>query len=242
MSLAARNAICKAFTPSIQIKRFRGKINIQKPKPPHFERAKYLALAKPWFLPQDTDKKRCGNLKKLDFHKQKEENPFQRILSQELYRWFKTSKLVAFCHYNPMTKDDEYKAYMLLHKEKMHFKKYGKETLEMAVKGTPYEAVLDFYVSHNITIFSPEPEIKKLLKILRRFPQLILLAGIYENKLISKEELVYYSNIPNIQAAQATLVQTLNSAGTQLVSNLNSHQSTLVSHIDQRANQLQKGE
>lgn len=74
-----------------------------------------------------------------------------------------------------MTKEQEFNAYVMFKKEKMHFKQYGSKTLELAIKGTPYERVLDFYISRNMTIFSPEPEIKKLLKILRKFPQLVLL-------------------------------------------------------------------
>ena len=66
----------------------------------------------------------------------------------------------------------------------------------------------------------------------------MFLAGIYENRLLSKDELMYYSTIPNLQAAQSGLVQTLNSVGSQLVNNLNSHQTTLVSHLEQRTKQL----
>lgn len=252
-------AVCNIFTPLIQIKRFRGKINIQKPRAPHFERAKYIALTKPWYLPQK-EKGICekSKPKKKD---QQEVNQFQNILAQELYKWIDTSKLVTFCHYNPMTKEDEFNAYVMLHKEGMHFKKFGKETVSLAVKGTPYETILEFYISHNMIIFSSKPEIKKLLKILRKFPQLVplgnivytnyllqnftlfyVLAAIYENKLISKDELLYYSEIPSLQVAQSLFVQTLNSVGSQLVSNLNSHQTTFVSQLEQRSKQLEESE
>ncbi|KAF7287160.1 mitochondrial ribosomal protein L10 [Rhynchophorus ferrugineus] len=240
MALIARKAICSTLTPLIQIKRFRGKINIQRPRAPHFERAKYLALTKPWFLSQK-GKDIC---EKLNTKKKAEQefNPFQNIIAHELYKSLNTSKLVTFCHYNPMTKEDEFNAYVMLHKEGMHFKKVGKETVSLAVKGTHYETILDFYISHNMIIFSPEPKIKKLLKILRKFPQLIPLAAIYENKLISKDELIYYSEIPDLQAAQALFVQTLNNVGSHLLSNLNSHQTTLVSHLQQRSKQLEESE
>lgn len=69
-----------------------------------------------------------------------------------------------------------------------------------------------------------------------------ILAGICCNKMVSKDELVYYSTIPNLQTAQASLVQTLSSVGSQLVSNLNSHQISLVSHLEQRIKQLEDEE
>ncbi|CAG9766065.1 unnamed protein product [Ceutorhynchus assimilis] len=243
MALFIRNAkaTCETVTPLIQFKRFRGKINIQRPRPPHFEKAKYLALTKPWYLPKNfgkTNVELCSKSETLLYKKQEERNIFQEIIAQELNRWFTTSKLIAFCHYNSMSKEQEFDAYLQFKNAKMHFKQYGKKTLELAVKGTPYETVLDFYISRNLTIFSPEPEIKKLLRVLKKFPQLVLMAGIYENRLLSKDELLHYSTIPNLQMAQAGLVQTLNSASVQLVSNLNSHQTTLVSHLEQRVKQL----
>ncbi|ENN78717.1 hypothetical protein D910_03627, partial [Dendroctonus ponderosae] len=233
---------CIPVTPLVQIKRFRGKINIQRPKPPHFAKAKFIELTRPWFLSKKYGKspmELCSNLTDPRKDKQEERNIFQEIIAQDLHQRLKTSKLVVFCHYNPMTTDQQFSARVSFHKLKMYFKQYGKKTLELAVKGTPYEVLLDFYVSHNMTIFSPEPEIKKLLQVLKKFPQLILLAGIYENRLLSKEDLVKYSKIPNIQAAQSELVHTLNTAGSQLVSSLNRHQTTLVSRLEQRASQLE---
>lgn len=60
----------------------------------------------------------------------------------------------------------------------MLFKKYGKKTMEMAIEGTPYQAALDFYVSHNMMLFSPESEIKKVLQITKKCPQLVILGKI----------------------------------------------------------------
>ncbi|CAH1183617.1 unnamed protein product [Phaedon cochleariae] len=242
MELVSKRAFLQMVSPLIQFKRFRGKINIQRPRLPHFEKAKYLAFTKPWFINPKKDKSQvelCKGFGEKLFEKDKE-NPFQEIIAQELRRWLTTSRLVVFYHHNPMNAEDEFKAYVMFKKQKMHFKKYGKRTLEMAVGGTPYETILDLYVSHNMTVFSPEPEIKKMLNITKKFPQLVLLAGILEGKLVSKNDLVKYSMIPSLQMAQAGLVQTINSVGSQLVSNLNSHQNTLVSHLSERAKQLEE--
>lgn len=66
------------------------------------------------------------------------------------------------------------------------------------------------------------------------------LAGIYEGRLVSKDELIKYSQIPNLQTAQAGLVQTLNSIGGNLVSQLQVHQTTLVSQLQERIKQLEE--
>lgn len=61
-----------------------------------------------------------------------------------------------------------------------------------------------------------------------------------EGKFISKDDLIKYSEIPNLQTAQATLVQSLSGVAKQLASNLLSHQKVLVSHLDQRLKQLKE--
>ncbi|XP_050315170.1 39S ribosomal protein L10, mitochondrial-like [Anthonomus grandis grandis] len=242
MALYVKKATCEALTPLLTFKRFRGKINVQRPQVPHFEKAKFLALTKPWFLSKTKGKTPLELCTKDAIPpyklKEDEENMFQKIIAQEVNRWFHTSKLIGLCHLNPMPREQQFNAFKAFKLSNMHFRQYGKKTLEMAIKGTKYETVLDFYVSRNMLIFSPEPEIKQMLKILKKFPAVVLMAGIYENRLVSKDDLQYYSTIPSLEVAQAGLVQTLNAAGSQLVSNLNAHQTTLVSHLEGRAKQL----
>lgn len=257
-------ATCNPFTPLIQTKRFRGKINIQKPKPPFFEKAKYLALTKPWYpsiKKSKTPLELCTKGQPPKHARNEEKNIYQEIVAQEVKFRFFNSKLVVFCHLNPMLGDQKFAAKLQLHRANMYIEQLGRETVRLAVQGTPYEPVLSLYVSENMTIFSPELEIKKLLNIVKKFPELVVLgrcflwvkvtfdynnltisAGICCNKLVSKDELVHYSTIPNLQTAQASLVQTLNSVGSQLVTNLNSHQTSFVSHLEQRLKQLEDEE
>ncbi|KAF2898671.1 hypothetical protein ILUMI_07505 [Ignelater luminosus] len=242
MSLICRKAfLLERCKPFLQPKRLKSKINVQKPKAPHHEKATFLAFTKPIFLNPNYEKRPIELCTKGEqLWKKDEDNPFQRIIAGELLRWFQSSRLVVFYHMNPMSSDDQFKAYALFQKQKMHFKNYGKETLRMALEGTPYESVLDFYISRNMIVFSPELEVKKLLKVSKKFPQLILLAAIFEGKFISKDELMEYSLIPNLQTAQAGLVQTLDRVGSNLIQNLNSQQNILVGQLQERAKQLEE--
>ncbi|XP_066253485.1 large ribosomal subunit protein uL10m [Euwallacea similis] len=244
MALLLKKGICDCpYIPLLQFKRFRGKINIQRPRPPHFEKAKFLALTKP--IIQVKSKKvlqLCTNTKPSSHKTQSEENIYQGLIAKELRQRFENSKLIAFCHLNPMLKDQTFNAFVAFYKEKMHFERYGKETVRLAVTGTPFEIVRKLFMSQTTIIFSPEPHLKTLLRILKKFPELVLMAGIYENRFLSKDELVKFSKIPNLQAAQNELVYSLNSVGAQVVRNLNSHQITLVSHLEQRVAQLEGGE
>lgn len=227
------------MTPFVQPKRFRGKINIQRPKPPHFVKSKYLEICKPFYASQKKGKtmtELCGfNMNRKD---EVIENPFQRIIANEVLTYFQTSKLVAFYHVNHITGIDQFKAMVMFHKEGMRMKFIGKKTLEMAIKETPYEAVLDFFISRNMIVFSSEPKIKELIKINRKFPQFVLLAGIYENKLLNLDDLVKYSKIPNLETAQSMFVHTLNASASRLHRQLNSHQTSLLALLEDRKKQL----
>jgi large subunit ribosomal protein L10 len=56
-------------------------------------------------------------------------------------------------------------------------------------------------------------------------------AAIVDGRLMSKNELVKYSNMPDLQTAQAGLVAILNSAAGQLTQSLTYHQQTLLGHL-----------
>lgn len=229
-------------TPFMQAKRFRGKINIQKPRKSHYERQLFFDLAKP-ILPSKYKNKQLVELCGGPYERRKrddEEIALQRILANEVREKLDNSRLVAFFHANPMENDNLFKAKVLFHRQNMKLDSLGRKTMEMAVEGSKYEAILSLFVSRNMVLFSPEAKILPMMKINKKFPQLTLLAGIYEGQFLSRDKLVHLSTIPNIETAQAALVQTLNGVGAQLVSHLNSHQTTLVSHLEGRVKQLEE--
>nr|CAD7568407.1 unnamed protein product [Timema californicum] len=198
----------RKWQPFLQTVRFRNRINIQRPRAPHYIRAK--------------------------------ENPFERLLAREILKWFNRSQMVAFFHRNPWTAEDQFKAYVALKKQDMHLKIYGRSTLKMAVENTRYEIVLKLFESHNLLVFSAEPQVGKLLKLLKKIPQLTLLAGIVDGQFLSKKELVRYSALPDLQTSRAGLVTVINSMPAQIVQNLNHHQQTLVRHLQQHLEIQQK--
>lgn len=52
-----------------------------------------------------------------------------------------------------------------------------------------------------------------------------------DDRLLSKNELVKYSSMPDLQTAQAGLVTILNSAAGHLTQNLTYHQQTLLGYL-----------
>lgn len=216
---------------------FRGKINIQKPRAPHYDRALFNAVTQPLVprpsLTQECYQKRLE--KQFTGEVEKQINPYEVIIAKEVINWLNHSKLVAVFHINSIKSDDMFNIKVAFHKENMHLRAYGKGIMEKAMIGNQYEAMLPLFSAKNCIVFSEEPKIDKLLKIIKKTPQLILLAGVVENRLLSKNELVNLSKLPNLTTARSQFVGVLNSVGSGLVSNLQAHQVNLCTLLDMHA-------
>lgn len=161
----------------LQPKRFKGKINIQHPRQPHQGLMKYIAITKPVYKSHYFEKK-PSDLCNIDFSwKKQQDNPFQQLLANEVRCYFLESQLVGFYHLSPMSADNRFKCFALLKKNNMHMKIFGKEIIRLAVEGTKFESVIELYKqdTSTIVVFSEKPEIKTLLKINKKFPQILML-------------------------------------------------------------------
>lgn len=224
-------------TPIIQFKRFRGKINIQRPQLPHYDRALFNAVTKP-IIPLPTVTQICyENRLQGKAAKETVDHPYERIIAKEVYNWLNYSKLVGIFHINSITAEELFKVRVAFHNKNMHYKSYGKSIIKKAVVNTKYEAMLPLFESKNAVVFSADPQAAQMLKIIKKVPQIILMAAIVEDRLMSKNEVVNYANLPNLTIAQSQLVGVLNSAAGALVNNLQAHQTNLCHSLDAYAQQ-----
>ncbi|KAH8413579.1 hypothetical protein KR009_012378, partial [Drosophila setifemur] len=226
--------LTKSSTPALQFFRFRGKINIQRPKAPHYERARVIAVTQPKY-PEPPKAKTCFQTR-AERTQQQLENPYNEIVAKEVRNWLDHSKMVAIFHLNSITADEIFRVRVQLHKQNLHLKSYGRKIIGQAVEGTRYEAILPLFHSNHCIVFSPDQQkVSTLLKITRKVPQMVLLGGIVEETLLSRNELMTYAQMPGLQAAQAQLVQTLNQAAGNLVQQLQAHQNNFVRVLDVHA-------
>ncbi|XP_059060643.1 large ribosomal subunit protein uL10m [Achroia grisella] len=220
-------------TPFIIARRFRGKINIQKPRKPHFERQLLIDLSKPTYAPPKytlPDYINCDRGEKKT--KLVQDNPFERILAKECLDWFNTSKMVVFLHVNSISMEEKTPVFAALKKQDMHLRTYGKKIVSMATKGTRYEVVNQLFTSHQNIIFGQPDKADKMFKILKKTPQLVVMGAIIQDRLMSKNELVEFSKLPSLELARSQLCAVLESAGSSLVGQLNCSQQILVSHLE----------
>ncbi|XP_017068604.2 39S ribosomal protein L10, mitochondrial [Drosophila eugracilis] len=229
--------LAKPRNPTLLFLRFRGKINIQRPKEPHYERARVIAVTQPKY-PEPSKAKSCFKTRAERTH-QHVENPYNDIIAREIRNWLDHSKLVAIFHLNSINADEIFRVRVQLHKQNLHLKSYGSKIIGQAVADTRYEAILPLFHSNHCIVFSPDQQkTATLLKITRKVPQMVLLGGIVEGTMLSRNQLLTYAQMPGLQAAQAQLVHILNQASGNLVQHLSIHQNSLVRVLDAQSKDL----
>lgn len=223
----------------MQSKRFRGKINIQKPRPPHYERAVFNAVTQPIYnfktvvevCREKQEQKRA--MTKIE----REPHPYEILLARELREAFDTSEMILICHKNSIKGLDYFRFKVALHKKNVKVKVNGAQVRKTALKGTKYESLLELMNVSNCMLFGDASSIGDILKILRKVPQMILLAGTMSDRILSKNELVEYSEL-DLQTARAQFAASLNTAGGQVLNHLQAHQSNLCYMLDAHAKAL----
>lgn len=218
----------KSQLPLLQFQRFRGKINIQRPKQPHYDRALVIAVTTPQ-LPKPPKNQDC-----FKEHTQKVlvENPYNNIIARETLNWLNHSRMIAIFHLNSIKADDLFEIQVKLHRKNMQLKRYGRNIMIKALEGTRYEALLPLFDSEYCLVLSPEQNVDQLLKIVRKVQQMVLLAGVVDNTLLNRNDFMAYAQLPSLPIVQSQLVNTINMAAQHLVQHLNSHQNHLVQALD----------
>ncbi|KAL0107200.1 hypothetical protein PUN28_015609 [Cardiocondyla obscurior] len=141
--------------------------------------------------------------------------------------------MIAIFHQNPMSRDDEFELTVALRKENMYFKRYSKKIMTLALTDSPYTATMPLYMCHFAIIFGSDVNATALEKIVKNFPQIILLGGVLEEHVLTKENFLRYGKM-DLTSSRVHLVQLLQSAGgNNLNRQLTHHQSTLVARLKQ---------
>jgi len=134
-----------------------------------------------------------------------------------------------------MTAEEQFDFAVAIHKHNMYMKIHGRSITNVAFKDTEFEPMLPLFCTPTVTVFSPEVDVENLRKAAKKFPQLVLIAGIMHGRLLSRNDFLKYGKM-DLTEARSQLVHTLRTAGgANLNRQLNHHQSTLVSRLQQIA-------
>lgn len=230
--------IKKAFqlTPNqllYQQKRYRGKINIRKPKI-YFKKRVLNELLTPFFINPNKDKtleQLCENTKTKEFENRL--GPYDTIIAREVRNWFDNSKMIVILHVNSIMELDVFDVKVALFKENMHYKRYGAHIVSNMIKDSPYENLAPLISNYTAFVFSPEIKIAAVNKIFKKNKKMYILGGVLEGQILKYDDFLKFKDI-TITIAQSNLVQVLqNAGGVNLTRQLTHHQSTLLTRLKQ---------
>ncbi|XP_055710906.1 39S ribosomal protein L10, mitochondrial [Phlebotomus papatasi] len=220
----------EAQTPLVLARRFRGKINIQRPRKPHYTRALVEAVTQPIYEKPVLSLEACK--KKKAKSEETEINPYSEIIAKEILNWFNHSRCTAIYHLNSVNAEDWFNAKVLFHRLNMHLKAYPKQAITLALSGSKYEEILPVFDARCALVFSPDGQPSKLMKISKKVPQIILIGAIAEDRILNRNQFVEYAALPSIDIVRAQLVSVLQSAAGDLVGNMEGHQANIVRMLE----------
>lgn len=221
---------------------YHGKINIQRPRTPHYEKQLFQAVTRPQF-PRLTAVDLCQQRrqkKQLTRREPREPHPFKLLLTNELFKWFDEANMILLCHMGSMSQLEYFNFRVECHRKNVTTKIYSRQIIRMALQGTRFEAMLPVLMrtGHNCMLFSNEWAVADVLKITKRMPKMVVLCGALDGRMCERNQLEHVGRLPDKTTLQAQFVATLNSVGGQLVGNLQAHQSNLCQLLDARADAL----
>ncbi|XP_054007288.1 39S ribosomal protein L10, mitochondrial [Hylaeus anthracinus] len=216
-----------------QQKRYRGKINLKKPKV-NFVKKIVNELLTPYFINPDKDKplyELCKNVKLL---RKEELGPYEKILTRDVRNWFDNSKMIACLHVNSIKEDKVFDFKVDLKMVNMYYKRYGKSVVFAAIEDSPYEAITPLLKGGwTAFVFSPDINATALKNIVKKYQQLCIMGGVLERQVFKCDDFLKYGSL-DMTTTQLGLVQTLqNAGGVNLSRQLTHHQTTLVARLKQ---------
>lgn len=239
----AFSGILQAENVLMQARRFKGKLNVNRPKPPHYERALFEAVTSPVYpkkyIVEECRQKQLDKLNQRE--KEVETHPFQTILANELRELFDSSKMILFCHRNAIKSFDVFNFRVALHRKEVSYQMRGKKTVRQAIGDTKFKELLPLLDADSCMLFSPNTNIADVLKILKKTPQIILLAGVIDDRILSRNQLEEYAKLGDLDTMRAQFAASLYAGGNQIVNNLQSHQSNLCYLLDAHSKILSEG-
>ncbi|XP_060823943.1 large ribosomal subunit protein uL10m isoform X1 [Bombus pascuorum] len=216
-----------------QQKRYRGKINIKKPKI-YYKKRVLNELLTPFFVNPNKDKtleQFC--VESQDVQVEKELGPYDQIIAREVRNWFDNSKMIGCLHVNSIKQLDVFDIRVALFRQNMHYKYYGPHIIKHVIKNSHYEALAPLVSRYTSFVFSPAINTIALQKIMKKSKKMFILGGVLEGQVLNYDDFLKYGEM-DIVTTQLGLVQTLqNAGGLNLNRQFTHHQTTLVTRLGQ---------
>ncbi|OTF70344.1 hypothetical protein BLA29_002686 [Euroglyphus maynei] len=221
--------------------RYRRSVAFREYRQPHFKQKLLLSLCEPVF-PRSTlpTSEKCGHLRQQP---PVPDHPYDVLLAADMTEELKQSKLVCLFHQNQMSSPDQRLLSNEFEHQGMLLRYYNRDIARICLQDTPYHPMLHFAIGYPFTILfvSNLEKIDRIFKILRKYPQVILLGALVEHRrLITNDQLKELAKLGDIDQQRAILCNTLMIGQQQMISTLTHHTNQLGQLINSRHQEMEK--
>ncbi|GIY85672.1 39S ribosomal protein L10, mitochondrial [Caerostris darwini] len=157
------------------------------------------------------------------------------ILAKELKQNWDSSEMIMFYHLFSLTDRQKRDIRNMFYKENLFFHICSPEVVKLAVRDTPFTSIQHLFESNTALLFSPDKDIDKILQLSKTTPNAILMAGIVENKFLSRTQLQKLNDALKTDGHQV-LAQFLDSVPSHIVGTISHHQRMLTHLLSQVTN------
>lgn len=168
-----------------------------------------------------------------------EVHPYIQILTRQCLQEIQ-SPYVYFFHVNSIASDEKRRFEIELLKNDIHFRQYKMEVIEHALFNTRFAKLYNLLIHHGAFAFAESNKLAFLNRVLKKNSKVLLLGGLFENRILNKEQLNEYCSGVTLDSVRAQLCHTLSTPSIGLHSNLNYHLTDLSTNLQVHADKQSK--
>lgn len=139
-----------------------------------------------------------------------EESGLALLQKKQLREVFRNNKMITIAQNSASSAEDMMVFKYRLHKHDISVKFFPNAVVRSFLSDSAYYNLTPLFIGHTVLLVSKEPKVKELLRTVRASPQITILGGCVEDRLLSAQGLVNYSKLPSMTVVQGELVSGLN--------------------------------
>ncbi|CAL8073677.1 unnamed protein product [Orchesella dallaii] len=213
----------------VQQLRYSNRPNLKRPLPPHFNRARMLAVCEPVYpKPPRNCEKDALIVKNTENILQ--DNLYAIFLARKLRKDLQDHPVTCIFHYNSFTQHELINIRGSLYDMNFDMKiqpEINRNMVRLALTGTRWAPLIPLAESRTALGFCKGDDINKLLKALKKMPQFLLIAMVAYDRILSKNAVEELARLRDITNVRAQLCSTLALQSVTLSQNLTANINAL---------------
>jgi len=155
-------------------------------------------------------------------------------IGKQLVDIFHSNSMVAVFHHNDWNVAEWQKFRRTLLPTNIRVRVLSTKIATRVLEPTKFSNITSLLHGPTCIMYCPEPKVKDLVSVTKNENKLLLLGGVLNNALLTRQDFLDYAKLPTHEELQGQLVSQLAMMPSQITSLLSRHQSNLMYILSQR--------